>query len=297
MLAYRVNLVKSKSTHQVTSSSPEPVSFFYRPIKTAKDYVASNFPRSKNQAKICHPNNGKRGGGTLTCDRVATAIKKNTKILCLRSVQQLLAANFSQQRKFKGDFSAFYFGPELIFRKEGGGGGAIVNFYSWTTPRKKWIMLDCCDYRDTFRYLPIIFAGSFFFLDVAVAIKLLLLLIFVAGDFLDDCCRVLWASVAIKIFRLMTTETGFCVRQLKFSSGWNFPVLATSKEKDVIKPRRAIINTITITIKGTVLKRQGFSSWREGFKLGFAVNGFVLIEKVWSFWMTEIEFNCEIDLT
>lgn len=230
MLAYRVNLVKSKSTHQVTSSSPEPVSFFYRPIKTAKDYVASNFPRSKNQAKICHPNNGKRGGGTLTCDRVATAIKKNTKILCLRSVQQLLAANFSQQWKFKGDFSAFYFGPELIFRKEGGGGGAIVNFYSWTTPRNKWIMLNCCDFRDTFRYLPIIFAGSFFFLDVAVAIKLLLLLIFVAGDFLDDCCRrrVLWASVAIKIFRLMTTETGFCVRQLKFSSGGNFPVLATS---------------------------------------------------------------------
>lgn len=86
--------------------------------------------------------------------------------------------------------------------------------------------------------------------------------------------------MAIKIFRLMTTETGFCVRQLKFSSAGNFPVLATSKEKDVIKPRRAIINTITITIKGTVLKRQGFSFWREGFKLGFAVNGFVLIEKV-----------------
>lgn len=65
MLAYRVNLVKSKSTHQVTSSSPEPVSFFYRPIKTAKDYVASNFPRSKNQAKICHPSNGKGGGEEL----------------------------------------------------------------------------------------------------------------------------------------------------------------------------------------------------------------------------------------
>lgn len=194
-------------------------------------------------------------------------------------------------------FFCFLFRSRAYFSKGGRGWWGNSEFLFMNNAPEKVDYAGLLWLSGHFSVLANYLCGQFFFLDVAVAIKLLLLLIFVAGDFLDDCCRVLWASVAIKIFRLMTTETGFCVRQLKFSSGWNFPVLATSKEKDVIKPRRAIINTITITIKGTVLKRQGFSSWREGFKLGFAVNGFVLIEKVWSFWMTEIEFNCEIDLT